>query len=763
MPRKPNKALRLAVPLALFFIGMGVVWAVFQSTRATPSPQPQSAPSPTPQTEPEQPSTEPSPTQAQPRQPAVPALDPQRLEGIRAEIFGDVAPFGTLGSLDPSTGLLLHAAFSPNGVGIAELHLAEYYETVRRQKHVLLQSERVWPADAPAYRTAPFSLAQVVIDGRTVLLMDDAVGPEGPTPYWREVPGGSPQRRAFEAFILDATGERIARVVREFEVSPDSHELILRQRVENLTHAAFEASIRHYGPVDLPLDRHSYGGDKRRVRFGYLLSPNPTDPSRDRAVLAEEFILGRGDGPILGPRDPATREHALVHAIWPNDKSRDRGYRLSWVGLTNRYFGVSLHPVFDPAAPDPDKTLADVATIYRVLFTDGVSPRDRTMALFAESATKTVPPGGAAGFAVGVYAGPLDRDIISAEPRLRSLSLSRLVVYQFSTIGPCAWCTFAWLASLLLWILDALHLVVHDWALAIILLVVVVRTTLHPVTKWSQVRIQRFSKQMQALAPKQKAIQEKYGGDRKKMQEEMTRLWREEGINPAGALGCLPMFLQTPVWIALYAMLFFDFNLRHQPAFFGVFQWITGGRWLFLADLAEPDSAIPLGGSFNVPVLSTMLMMGAISSINLLPVVLGFVFYVHQKYLTPPSTTLTPEQETQQKIMKVMMVVLFPLLMYAAPSGLAIYFIANSTLAIVENKFIRRHIDRLDARKDAETTARRRSARGTGGGLVERFRAAYEAQKDAVQKARAAEARRERQLRPAKDSRETVRRYKKKR
>lgn len=763
MPRKPNKALRLAVPLVLLFIGMGIVWAVFNSTRtSSPTPrQPQTAPAPDPQaaSEPAAPST-PAP---QTTQPAQPTLEPQRLEGIRAEIFDEVAPFGTLGSLDPSTGLLLHVAFSPNGVGIAELRLAEYYETVRRKEHVLLQSERAWPIDAPAYRTAPFSLAQVTISGKTILLMDDAVPPEGPTRYWREVPGGSSQRRAFEAFILDAAGERIARIVREFEVSPTSHELILRQRVENLTDAAFEASIRHYGPVDLPRDRLSYGGDKRRVRFGYLLSPNPSDPSRDRTVLAEEFILGRGDSPILGPKDPATRDHLLVHQIWPNDKSAERGYRLSWVGLTNRYFGISLHPIFDPAAPTPDKTLADVAVLYRVLFTDGVSASDRTMAIFAESAKKTVPPAGAADFALGVYAGPLDRDIISAEPRLKSLSLTRLVVYQFSTIGPCAWCTFAWLASLLLWILDALHFLVHDWALAIILLVVVVRTTLHPVTKWSQVRIQRFSKQMQALAPKQKAIQEKYGNDRKKMQEEMTKLWREEGVNPAGALGCLPMFLQMPVWIALYAMLFFDFNLRHQPAFFGVFQWITGGNWLFLADLAEPDNAIPLGVAFKIPLLSTMLMMGAISSINLLPILLGFVFYVHQKYLTPPSTTLTPEQETQQKVMKVMMVVLFPLLMYAAPSGLAIYFIANSSLAIVESKFIRRHIEKLDAKKAAETPARRKPARGAAGGLVERFRAAYEAQKEAVQKARAAEAKRERQLRPAKEPRDQHRRYKKKR
>ena len=120
----------------------------------------------------------------------------------------------------------------------------------------------------------------------------------------------------------------------------------------------------------------------------------------------------------------------------------------------------------------------------------------------------------------------------------------------------------------------------------------------------------RFSKQMQALAPKQKAIQEKYKDDRVKMQQEMTRLMREEGVNYAGMLGCLPMFLQTPVWIALYAMLYMTFELRHEPAFFGVVQSVFKD-WSFLGDLSVGDHFIDFGHSlFSVP------MMGDITGIN---------------------------------------------------------------------------------------------------------------------------------------------------
>ncbi len=130
----------------------------------------------------------------------------------------------------------------------------------------------------------------------------------------------------------------------------------------------------------------------------------------------------------------------------------------------------------------------------------------------------------------------------------------------------------------LLALLHLLHDITFDWALAIILLVVCVRSVLHPITRWSQLRMLVFGKQMQGMAPKQKAIQEKYKDDPQRLQQEMAKLWREEGISPAGFLGCLPMFLQSPVWIALYAMLYFTIDLRHEPAFFGVFQKIHPQR-----------------------------------------------------------------------------------------------------------------------------------------------------------------------------------------
>jgi YidC/Oxa1 family membrane protein insertase len=252
------------------------------------------------------------------------------------------------------------------------------------------------------------------------------------------------------------------------------------------------------------------------------------------------------------------------------------------------------------------------------------------------------------------------------------------------------------------------------------LLVVCVRTVLHPVTRWTQRKMYFFSKEMAKIQPKMKAIQDRYKDDPTKLREEQTRMMGEHGgVYASGALGCLPAFLQTPVWIALSAMISFAFELRHTPAFFGIFQSVVPG-WSFLADLSAPDHMISFGTSFHVPLLS--MLLGPIDGLNVLPLLLGVVFYIQQKYLTPPSATpLTPEQEQQQKMMKVMTVVMFPLMMYNAPAGLALYFATNSSLAIIESKLIRAKAEEewkeIEAVKAAKMAAR---ASGVGAGMFDR-------------------------------------------
>lgn len=723
MAQQPqNKLLRILVPITLIILAAGFftysIWQAQQRRAAAPPPAAQ-APAPpaaAPPTTPAQPvpGEQPAAVGVEAPPAAAPVLPPPtgpaaplvQFENLRVETF-PVGPQGVtyspIGSLDPNGDITMRVDFNPLGAGVSAITLARHYETVERLDQVVVQHEHIYtpppttadPEPQPIL-VVPYSALGIEINGQMISLIGTPVAPGRLSPdIWREVQPGQ-----FEAFILSGD-TRIARLIRQFEVEPESYVLNLRQRVQNLTDQPLSIRWQQFGPIDLDRDVVAYGGDRRRVRFGYLHAPNIQ--RGDPTVASNDFVWERSPqmciffwarDRLLGPRSPDTGIYETIRTIWPNDRSRDRNYRLVWTGMTNRYFGAALHPLLAQEVHPDNKVFAAAAFVDRIILhryvtVGGRTDYDPVLILRTTSGATPVAPRTTASMDMAVYAGPLSRGLIDQHPSAAIAGLRGLVVYNFG--GPCAPCTFGFLTSGLLYLLLFLHdYIVFDWALAIVVLVLIVRTLLHPVTKWSQIRLQRFGKQMSDMAPKQKKLQEKYKDDPKRMTEEMRKLWREEGINPAGMLGCVPLLLQTPIWIALFAMLFFAFELRHQPALFGVFQLVSGGNWRFLADLAEPDRFI-----YFHRVLFSLPLLGEIRSFNLLPILLGIVFFVQQKYLTPPTTVpLSPEQQQQQKMIKIMMVVLFPVFMYNAPSGLALYFIVNSSLAILESKWIRRHIEK---------------------------------------------------------------------
>ncbi|MFN0134405.1 MAG: membrane protein insertase YidC [Phycisphaerales bacterium] len=740
MPKPQNTALRVLIPIVLVLAGIGVAAAVLvnsgqrpnaskPATSTDPAAQPPATqtgttppaaatapPSGTPIADGNQPASTPGIAQ-----PPV-GENADVLKGLRAETIdaGKTAAFAPLGSLAADDGYAAKVEFTALGAGIRSITLARHFETVRREINTIVQREHVVKdtQGIPAV-VAPLAALGLSINGVEVPLVgaydEPANAATGTSaglfgkPVWREIAPGT-----FEAHIVNERGERIIRLQRRYELPKGSYVVRIAQTATNLTTIPLRIAWQQYGPVDLVQDAAGYGGDKRRILFGHLLKPG--SQGNDPTVTTNRFLTSRDE--ILG--SPGVNGYEVT-PVWPNRTSAASEYRLVWVGMTNRYFGAALQPLVQPGT-GPDQKLLPLI-VDRVVLPGGPEP---VIALRTTSSAREIKAGDSVEQSLGLYAGPLSRKEIKKEAANEAVGLRGLVVYNFG--GPCGWCTFPLLTGLLLGLLNSLHdYLLFDWALSISALVLIVRSVLHPVTRWSQIRMQRFGKQMQEMAPKQKKLQEKYASDPKQMREEMAKLWREEGISPTGALGCIPMFLQTPVWIALYAVLYFAVELRHEPAFFGLFQAIAPGfpkfmGW-FLADLAEPDRFFYFGRDlFSIP------MLGPINSINILPFVLGIVFFVQQKYLTPPPTTaLSPEQEMQQKMMKWMMVILFPALMYNAPSGLAVYFIVNSTLGILESKWIRAHINKHDLLKP-------RPKKPGGGGFIQRMQQLAEARQKQLMK-----------------------------
>lgn len=750
MAGKKNTTLRILVPLLGVVAALGVAYAVYINTgkRGAPANQPSSVtpPAPAPTAGNTAPSAAPaSNVQTPPVTSTPPAVTAptvaMELSALKVQDLKDdpaSTNFATMGSLDPKNNAFL-LKFNQLGAGIESMELAAHYKTVERKDHVVIQHTHYVPRlNASAQLTTdndavvPFATLAVDINGAVVVL---ATGTSDR--FWRQLEPGK-----FEAFIVNGANQRIGRIEKQYTLRGASNSVSLTHAFTNLTQLPMLVKFITMGPTELDPE-FTYGLDARRVRYGYLLNKE-RDPAQS-TVMADEYRIERSTalgkrvkGPgsaiaayTLEPSDEDARE-----ASWPNLTSMKEGHQLSWIAVTSRFFGVAVHPMFDVAANGP-RTLPQIERVDRLTLDRGdifesasVDPLKPVISLRLTGAPMPIAAGQSGTLTMGVFAGPAARSDLHADPVTRELGLERLVF--FKQIGICAPCSFEFLGDLIHRLIGLLHdYVFKDWSLAIIFMVVVVRTVLHPVTKWSQVRMLRFGKQMQGMQPKIKKLQERYGDDKASLQKETAKLWSEEGISPFGMVGCIPMILVMPVWMGVWAVIFHAFELRQEAAFYGIFQTMTGGKWLFLSDLAEPDHVLTFAKPFHVWGLSSL--MGPISGLNVLPLVLGAVFFMHQKYLTPPSAgPLTPEQEMQTKMIKVMSVVMFPVMMYNSPSGLSLYFIANSALAIFENQWIRSRAEKQGL-LDPENFKKKK---GAPTGLMGRIMAAAEEKKNLMEQAR---------------------------
>jgi len=226
----------------------------------------------------------------------------------------------------------------------------------------------------------------------------------------------------------------------------------------------------------------------------------------------------------------------------------------------------------------------------------------------------------------------------------------------------------------ILWLMDWLNSFLHNYGIVIIILVFVVRLILHPLTKKGQVSMGKMGK----LAPKVELLKKKYADDKGELNKQIMALYKEQGASPF--TGMLPMFIQMPIWIALYSAINASISLR-GAAFLPV--WIT--------NLSAPDAL------FRFLPVTIPLIGWKISSFNLLPILMGIAFYLQQK-LTPaqPAASTNPQLAQQQKMMMIMIPIMFPLMLYTAPSGLNLYIMASTFAGAVEQYFIKKHIREKD-------------------------------------------------------------------
>jgi YidC/Oxa1 family membrane protein insertase len=266
-----------------------------------------------------------------------------------------------------------------------------------------------------------------------------------------------------------------------------------------------------------------------------------------------------------------------------------------------------------------------------------------------------------------LYLGPKDKRIFDRNEQYRNLGFVQTIDFM----GCC--CPVSILSPLafgILAIMEWMYSFIPNYGVVIIILVFVVRLIMHPVTKKSQLSMNKFSK----LAPMVEELKKKYANDKAELNKHIMALYKQQGASPV--MGFLPMLLQMPIWFALYSAIYASVSLRGAP--FLPF-WIT--------DLSAPDVLVRFS-TVTIPLLGWK-----IESFNLLPILMGIAMYLQQK-LTPSQATAStsPQAAQQQKIMMIMMPFMFPLLFYKAPSGLNLYIMASTFAGVIEQYVIRKHV-----------------------------------------------------------------------
>jgi YidC/Oxa1 family membrane protein insertase len=438
--------------------------------------------------------------------------------------------------------------------------------------------------------------------------------------------------------------------------------------------------------------RHLSGGD---ARFTYDLQgpvglplENAENTRTFQAVKSGTLQGDTSDAVWVDTKMASTLVKDINKAIATNEPGQRPviRYPVRWAGVDVQYFAALLVPLDDQLADanndgEPESYFAEVVpTVVREL--DPVERSD--VSLVFKSRPLNVAGGADVTHRFQLYLGPK-----------RVQLLESFIAQGIMDFG---W--FAPISKLMVGLLNFFHhSLLLPYGLAIVLLTVIVRGGMFPISKRQVANMQR----MKELNPKLQEIRTKYANDKEAMGRAQLELMRKHGYNPLA--GCLPMFLQLPIFIGLYNGLNAAIDLRLA-------------RFLWIGNLAAPDALFNL--PFSVPFLG--------SQFNLLPLLTVALFIVQNKLFTPPPTN--EEQALQYKMMNVMMAVM-GIMFYHVPAGLCVYFIASSLWGIAERKILDRHKLALEAARSSataptviETTATVKETDSREPGLIARLLAA---------------------------------------
>jgi YidC/Oxa1 family membrane protein insertase len=362
-------------------------------------------------------------------------------------------------------------------------------------------------------------------------------------------------------------------------------------------------------------------------------------------IHTEQSVFNDGDAPVaLRNYDQLQR----TELIDPNKSSFIHTYTgAAYYGPETKYKKASFGDM-DKRPLDVSITGGWIAMLQHYFMAAWIPEADSAQTFYTKvvdggryiigqySPSVTIAPGGSHSFETQLFVGPkLQEQLDDIAP-----GLDLAVDYGWLTI----------LAKPIFWLLNLIHSLVGNWGWAIIILTILIKLAFYKLSETSY----KSMANMRKLAPRLKALKDRYGDDKERMNQAMMEMYKKEKINPLG--GCLPILVQIPVFIALYWVLLESVELRHAPFI------------LWLDNLTEPDPWF------------------------VLPLIMGVSMFIQQK-LNPP-----PPDPMQEKIFMALPFV-FTVFFAFFPSGLVLYWTVNQLLSIAQQWYITRQIEQAEAAK----------------------------------------------------------------
>jgi YidC/Oxa1 family membrane protein insertase len=314
-------------------------------------------------------------------------------------------------------------------------------------------------------------------------------------------------------------------------------------------------------------------------------------------------------------------------------KLRDNGAQSlsstgGWLGITEKYWLAAVIP--DQASP--------------VAMRFSANPGDRFQTDYLAGPV-TIAPGATVETTARLFAGAKEVDTLTRYRDTYGIPLFERAV---------DWGWFRVIAQPIYMLLDFLFKLSGNFGVAIIGLTLCVRALMFPI---AQRQFASMAK-MRVVAPRLKELQERYKDDKPKLQTEMMALYAKEKVNPVA--GCLPIFIQIPVFYALYKTLLISTEMRHQPFI------------LWIKDLSAPDPVTPLNLFGLIPWTPPHMI-----ALGVLPIILGVTMWLQQR-LNPAV------MDPVQKQVFAFMPWVFMFIMAPFAAGLQLYWIINNITSIAQ-------------------------------------------------------------------------------